>query len=196
MATQAQRRSATIRGILDAGRYLFTLRGFEGASVDEIAGAAQVAKGAVYHHFASKELILAQVFEEMTAELAGLVAPAARAGTDVLDSIRRGTLKYLTLISGDEYRQVLLIDGPRVLGWEYWREIDARYFGGNMNSPLGATLRGRATAREIEALGHLIAGAVSEAALVCASSDDRAGAAKDLSAALQKMLAPFFARRS
>ena len=196
MVTQAERRSKTIRAILDAARKLFVARGFEDTSVDDIAARAQVAKGAVYHHFASKELIFAQVFEEMTAELATLVPSAARAGKDVLDSIRRGTLRYLTSIAGDEFRQVLLIDGPKVLGWEHWRAIDARYFGGTMNTPLGRELAVRTSAREVEALGHLIAGAISEAALVCAASDNRVRAAKDLSAALQKMLAPFFSQQS
>jgi AcrR family transcriptional regulator len=196
MVTQAERRSTTVRAILDAARKLFVSRGFEDTSVDEIAARARVAKGAVYHHFASKELIFAQIFEEMTAELATLVPSAAQAGKDVLDSIRRGTLKYLTSIAGDEFRQVLLIDGPKVLGWEHWRAIDARYFGGTMNTPVGRALAARTSAREVEALGHLIAGAISEAALVCAASDNRIRAAKDLSAALQKMLAPFFSEGS
>src|SRR5260370_2760281 len=103
MATQAERRSTTIRAILDAARDLFISRGFEQTSVDEIAALAQVAKGAVYHHFASKELIFAQIFEEMTAELATLVPPAVRAGKDVLASIRRGPLKYLTTIPRDNF---------------------------------------------------------------------------------------------
>ena len=196
MTSQAERRSTTIRAILDAARKLFTTRGFEQTSVDDIAARAGVAKGAVYHHFDSKELIFARVFEEMTAELAALVPPAVQAGKDLLDSIGRGTLKYLTSISSDEFRQVLLIDGPRVLGWEQWRAIDARYFSGNMNAPLGARLRDRASAREIEALGHLIAGALTEAALVCATSQHRARTAKDLSSALQRMLAPFFGKQS
>src|SRR5271169_6571968 len=182
MPSQAERRSTTTRAILDAARRRFTARGFEQTSVDDIAAQAGVAKGAVYHHFDSKELIFARVFEEMTAELAALIPPAALAGKDLLDSIRRGTLKYLTSISSDEFRQVLLIDGPRVLGWEHWRAIDARYFGGTMNTPLGRELAARTSAREIEALGHLIAGAISEAALVCAASDHRVRTAKDLSA--------------
>ena len=194
MTSQAKRRSTTIRAILQAARRLFTANGFEQTSVDDIAAHAGVAKGAVYHHFASKELIFARVFEEMTAELAALVPAAARTGKDVLDSIGRGTLKYLTSISSDEFRQVLLIDGPRVLGWELWRAIDARYFAGTMNAPVAATLRRRASVREIEALGHLIAGALSEAALVCATSQHRARAAKDMSNALQRMLAPFFGK--
>jgi AcrR family transcriptional regulator len=192
MASQAERRSTTTRAILAAARRLFTARGFEQTSVDDIAAQAGVAKGAIYHHFDSKELIFARVFEEMTAELAALIPPAARAGKDILDSIGRGTLKYLTSISSDEFRQVLLIDGPRVLGWEQWREIDARYFSGTMNAPVGARLRDRASAREIEALGHLIGGALSEAALVCATSEHRNRAARDLSGALQRMLASFF----
>ncbi len=96
MASQAERRSTTTRAILDAARRLFTARGFEQTSVDDIAAQAGVAKGAVYHHFDSKELIFARVFEEMTAELAALIPRAALAGKDLLDSIRRGTLKYLT----------------------------------------------------------------------------------------------------
>ncbi|MGH7923098.1 MAG: TetR/AcrR family transcriptional regulator [Candidatus Binatus sp.] len=192
MTSQAERRSTTIRAILDAARKLFTARGFEQTSVDDIAARAGVAKGAVYHHFASKELIFVRVFEEMTAELAALVPAAARTGKDVLDSIGRGTLKYLTSISNDQFRQVLLIDGPRVLGWEQWRAIDARYFSGMINAPVEARLRDRASAREIEALGHLIGGALTEAALVCATSQHRARAARDLSSALQRMLAPFF----
>lgn len=192
MASQAERRSTTTRAILAAARRLFTARGFEQTSVDDIAAQAGVAKGAIYHHFDSKELIFARVFEEMTAELAALIPPAARAGKDILDSIGRGTLKYLTSISSDEFRQVLLIDGPRVLGWEQWREIDARYFSGTMNAPVGTRLRDRASAREIEALGHLIGGALSEAALVCATSEHRNRAARDLSGVLQRMLASFF----
>jgi AcrR family transcriptional regulator len=196
MVSQAERRSTTTRAILDAARGLFTARGFDRTSVDDIAAQAGVAKGAVYHHFASKELIFERVFEEMTAELATLVPAAARKGKDVLDSIGRGTLKYLTSISSDEFRQVQLIDGPRVLGWEQWRAIDARYFSGMTSAPVEARLRDHASAREIEAVGHLIAGALTEAALVCATSQHRVRVAKDLSGALQRMLAPFFSGRS
>ena len=47
-------------------------------------------------------------------------------------------------------------------------------------------------AREMASIGHLIAGAVSEAALVCATSDHRVRDARDFTSALLKMLAPFF----
>ena len=77
-------------------------------------------------------------------------------------------------------------------GWEKWREIDARYFGGAMQAPMDRKRQGRMSPRELEAIGHLIAGAISEAALVCATSANRARAARDFTSALLKMLAPFF----
>src|SRR5262249_38378480 len=86
---------------------------------------------------------------------------------------------------------VLLIDGPVVLGWGKWREIDARYFGGTMQGPAKTTLRGRASLREIAAIRHLLAGAVAEAALVCATSDHRLRDARDLTSPLRKMLTQF-----
>ena len=148
MTSQAERRASTIAAIVRAARELFVARGFTAASIDDIGARAGVAKGAVYHHFESKEQILARVFEEMTAALAAEVASAAAAGRGILDSLERGTLTYLTLISGDRYRQVLLIDGPAVLGWEKWREIDQRYFGGAMQSPTGETECARIGARD------------------------------------------------
>jgi len=192
MTSQAQRRAATIASIISAAGELFTARGFAATSIDDIARRAGVAKGAVYHHFDSKEQIFQRVFEQMTEALAVQVRATAAAGKSILDSFERGTLKYLTSIAGDTFRQVLLIDGPAVLGWEKWREIDARYFGGAMNAPIETTAQVRVSAREMAAIGHLIAGALSEAALVCATSDHRVRDARDFTSALLKMLAPFF----
>ena len=190
MTSQAQRRASTIAAIVIAAGELFTARGFAATSIDDIASRAGVAKGAVYHHFDSKEQIFQRVFEQMTEALAVQVRATAAAGKSILDSFERGTLKYLTSIAGDKFRQVLLIDGPAVLGWEKWRKIDARYFGGAMNAPIEAQVR--VSALEMAAIGHLIAGALSEAALVCATSDHRVRDARDFTSALLKMLAPFF----
>jgi AcrR family transcriptional regulator len=192
MTSQDQRRAATIAAILRAAAHLFRAHGFNATSIDDIAARAGVAKGAVYHHFKSKEQIFARVFEQMTAALVTEVVSAAATGTGMLDRFERGTLRYLTSIAGDKFRQVLLIDGPAVLGWEKWREIDARYFGGAMQAPMDRKQLARLSPRELDAIGHLVAGAISEAALVCATSAHRARAARDFTSALLRMLAPLF----
>jgi AcrR family transcriptional regulator len=54
MARQAERREATRAKILDAAGELFARLGFENASVEAIAGRAEVVKGTVYQHFETK----------------------------------------------------------------------------------------------------------------------------------------------
>jgi AcrR family transcriptional regulator len=47
MPSQADRRAATVATILTVARRLFAARGFDATSIDDIAEAAGVAKGAV-----------------------------------------------------------------------------------------------------------------------------------------------------
>jgi AcrR family transcriptional regulator len=53
--TQERRRQHTRELLLDAAEEVFAARGFEGASLDEIADTAGYTRGAIYKHFADKE---------------------------------------------------------------------------------------------------------------------------------------------
>lgn len=53
--------------ILDAAQQVFVKRGFEGASVDEIAQTARAGKPTIYARYASKELLFAAVIERQVA---------------------------------------------------------------------------------------------------------------------------------
>ena len=69
MATQAERREKTRAAIVKAARRIFGERGFAAATMDDIASGARVAKGAVYHHFATKEAVFEAVFEQVSTDL-------------------------------------------------------------------------------------------------------------------------------
>lgn len=63
--------------LLAAASGVFARRGFRGATIDEIAAAAGIAKGTVYLYFASKEDLFFALFEQMTQRaLAGSPDPA------------------------------------------------------------------------------------------------------------------------
>ena len=74
---RSQHVEATRRAVLDAARSLFGRKGYAQTSVDEIAAAARVTKGAVYHHFAGKEALFRAVHAEVEADAQ---ARALRAG--------------------------------------------------------------------------------------------------------------------
>ena len=170
MVRQQQRREATISTILQTARALFASRGFAATTIDGIAAESALAKGAVYHHFASKESLFTAVMEAVQADVANApIPPSAARLTDPLDQIVAGVLRYLIATSEPGVRRILLIDGPAVVGWQKWREIDARIFGAAARAAITRALDG-AKAAEIDAIVHLLMGSVTEAALVCAAS--------------------------
>ncbi len=56
---------------MQAAAEVYALRGFGGATLDEVAAQAHLTKGAVYNHFGSKENLLTALMEEY---LAGAIA--------------------------------------------------------------------------------------------------------------------------
>lgn len=58
----------TVARILDAAAQLFLRKGYEKTTLQDIISATGLSKGAVYHHFASKEAILEQVCERISQE--------------------------------------------------------------------------------------------------------------------------------
>ena len=186
---QAERSELTRKAILEAARQLFADQGFGGATMDEVARAAGVAKGAVYHHSSTKEALFEAVFEQISA---GLVTEVVRSGAgakDALDAVVVGTRAYFEICSGPPYRQIMLTDGPAVLGWQRWREIDAAHFGRMIPAALTAAIdQGLLPQQPVEPLARLLLGAASEAAAACAASTDPRAVGLDHAAAFQALL--------
>ena len=66
-ATGERRAERTRRRILEAGLDLFSRRGYEGASMDDIALELEATKGLLYHYFRSKQDILAAILKGASA---------------------------------------------------------------------------------------------------------------------------------
>ena len=63
--TPERRRARTRTALVDAARFVFARKGFEGASLDEIADTAGYTRGAIYKHFDGKEELLFAVFDQV-----------------------------------------------------------------------------------------------------------------------------------
>ncbi|HEU5027252.1 MAG TPA: TetR/AcrR family transcriptional regulator [Spirillospora sp.] len=74
-----ERREQTRTALLSAAERLWAERGIHGASLDDIAAAAGLTKGAVYSNFAGKTDLLLALLERFTSD---------RLGTDVCDELR------------------------------------------------------------------------------------------------------------
>jgi AcrR family transcriptional regulator len=189
MVRQSERREATVGAILAAARKLFAAEGFDAVSIDDIAARAGVAKGAVYHHFESKEAIFTRVLEAVQAEIAAQPAPSSlRKIADPLDRMAAAILGYLNSATEPAIKRILLIDGPAVIGWRKWREIDDKYFGAGARMAVAHVMGDGPSDGEIDAVTHAVMGMVMEASLVCATASDAKRAAREMAAAMRKLL--------
>jgi AcrR family transcriptional regulator len=107
---QVNRRQA----VLDAAARLFSERGYEGASMRDIAKAAGMLAGSMYYHFASKEDLLIAVHEAGVARFEAAVEGAISAGQDPWSQLEAAVIAHLeTLLAGGDYTQVVIRELPR-----------------------------------------------------------------------------------
>ncbi len=149
---------------------LFAAEGYAAVRLEQVAAAAGVTRGAVYHHFASKRGLFAAVLAQAHAEVGESVAAAAdRARADhgdPWDGVMAGCRMFLQASASSAVRRILLLDGPAVVGWQAWRDQDAAASGHHLDDALAelASLGLLATA-SVPATGALLSGAMNEAAL-------------------------------
>ena len=115
---RSQHVEGTRRAVLDAARSLFGRKGYPQTSVDEIAAAARVTKGAVYHHFAGKEALFRAVHAEVEAEAQARALGAGDPQAPPVDQIVAKVNAYLDAALDEEIRRITLVDGPALLGLE------------------------------------------------------------------------------
>jgi AcrR family transcriptional regulator len=178
MPTQAERTEATRNRLVRTARLLFAEKGYAAASTEEILTAASVSRGAMYHHFADKKALFQAAFEAVEEELAAQVVAAAAAESAPLAQLRRGFASFLDQCRHPEVQRIVMLDGPTVLGWDTWHQIDERYAFGSIKAVLAlAAAEGTIDADAVVPLSHLLLGAVMQAGMVVAHADDT-GAAK------------------
>ena len=183
----AEAAARTAQQILDAATGLFAAEGFAGVALDEVARAAGVTRGAVYHHYRNKAGLFAAVAARLQAQVASAVVEAAeRSGADAAAQLRAGSHAFLDAITAAPAVRVLLIEAPAVVGWEEWRRLDAENSGARLREALAACGVGEGL---LDALTAQLSGAMNEAALWIAGHDDPAAARRTGHAALDRLLA-------
>jgi AcrR family transcriptional regulator len=179
----------TREALIRAGFDLFSARGYAEVGTEEVVKRAKVTRGALYHHFDDKRDLFRAVHERVEEDLVAGIAERMKGVTDAWDALVTGMRAFLDACGDPALQQIALIDAPAVLGWREWREIDERYGLGLTKAALGGAMQaGLLRDAPLDALAHLLLGALSEAAFVIANADDPAAARRDAEAALVGLL--------
>ena len=179
MPTQAERTEATRATLIRAARRLFAGKGFAGSSTEEILAVAGVSRGAMYHHFPDKKALFRAAFEAVEGDLTAQVSSAVGRSTEPVGQLQLAFDAFMDQYRNPDVQRIVMLDGPTVLGWDTWHEIDERYVFGSIKTVLtSAAGQGVIDDGTVEPLSHLILGAVMQAGMVVARSDDQTAARK------------------
>ncbi len=180
---------ATRTRIVDAAGELFAKRGYQDTSIEVVLEKSGISRGALYHHFRDKEELFVAVLEAVEARIADATVKASRGIADPVGALLAGCNAWLDVSRDPAIRQIVLVDAPAVVGWQKWREIDARFGFGLLKGSLRAAAEaGRLSPTLVEPLAHVLLAAVLEIALLMARANDAPGSVKQAKAALRELI--------
>ena len=188
--TQTERSAATRGALVAAARRLWSERGYADVGTPEIAAAAGVTRGAMYHQFADKAALFLAVMEAVEQDVVSRLAAgvAASGPATPAAALRAAVEPWLAICVDPEVRQLLLLDAPSVLGWEKCRDVAQRYSLGMTERLLVEAMDAGQLARQpARALAHILIGALDEAAMVIATAEDRDQARADVGEVLRRL---------
>lgn len=186
---RSQHAEATRRAVLAAARSLFGRKGYAQTSVDEIADAARVTKGAVYHHFDGKEALFRAVHSEVEAEAQARAISAGDPEEPPMDQILAKVNAYLDAALDEEIRRITLIDGPAMLGLDFDAPADQQAYAAGLRSFIATSIeRGQIADLDPDLLTDLIGGLALMGGLLIARAADPEVTRAALGSALNAML--------
>jgi AcrR family transcriptional regulator len=181
----------TRRVLLDTARLLFTEHGFQATRTEELVRRAGLTRGALYHHFRDKEDLFRAVFEEVSAEVVQLLHRRSSDGaTNAWELFRANSEVYLDAASTNRaYRQIVLIDGPAVLGWTVWSGRGDGPTHKILEYLADAVAEGVLEAQPLEPLAHALSALGVGSAMYVAHAEDPAVARREIGRCNERLLA-------
>ncbi len=172
--SKAEQKKATILKLMEVAREHFSEQGYADAPLEEMVKQAGLTRGALYHHFGSKEGLFLAVLESVQREIAERIETDAAASDDPWNQLLLGCRAFVTTAVEPRNRRILLLDGPSVLGWDAWRKTDEQNSMLLLREQLQLLQRqGYLKPISVDALTHLLSGAMNEAVLWIAETPDR-----------------------
>ncbi len=121
--TQSERRSETQAILLQSACKLFGRKGYAGTSLEDIANECGLTTSPVYHYYGNKKQLFNAATEHMESKLSNAICRVVDS-SDKPDAYAMWNA-FLETCKNDEFRQIVLVDAPNILGRERWRQCSA-----------------------------------------------------------------------
>lgn len=182
--------ASTKRALVDAALERFAEHGYAGTSLDEIAAAARVTKGALYHHFKGKQDLFEAAFMDVEEQATERIRSAIRTIGDPWEKALTGLREFLAVTRTQGYRRIVIQDGPAVLGYERYREREESSTFGLVQEIVASLLDDHhLPASTTAAFTRLFFGAMSATGSAVSTAEDPQQASDDAEGAIVLVLA-------
>ncbi|OUQ86201.1 TetR family transcriptional regulator [Brevibacillus brevis] len=187
--SKAEQKQQTMQKLIEVAREMFSKKGYADAAMEDIVKQAGVTRGALYHNFGSKEGLFEAVLASVQQEIGERVEAEAAKSEEPWQQLILGCLAFVSSAVEQRNKRILLIDGPAVIGWEKWRRMDEENSMRHLREQL-QTIQEQGYLRpvSIDALTHLLSGAMNEAVLWISETPDQEKSLEEISAAMTLLL--------
>jgi AcrR family transcriptional regulator len=171
--TRVEQAHETRERLLRIARRLFAQNGYHATGTHEIVKQAKITRGALCHYFPRKEDLFLAVFQEVRGEWISDATKETHGTDNRWERLREHIKLFIRTATSPDVHRIVLIDGPAVLGWKAWREIQAR----DGLSVITDAIQDGIAAKAIrpqppEALAYLLIALIEESALLVTYADN------------------------
>ena len=190
---RAEYAEATRAALLAAAAEAFAENGFTATSMAEVATAARVTRGAVYHHFPDKQALFEAVLHQYNEAAQEQVYAAITGHAGGPWEIALAALSAALDVSVDPVAaRLIYVEGPVGLGWRRWRESEDHYTRRNVRLLLQGLIDAGIYPDDIpvEAMTQVVTGMITHAgiSLAEASTRQRKAVRRDLQTAIHQVM--------
>lgn len=162
--------------LLTLAREIFGTVGYADAAMEDLTAAVGLTRGALYHHFHSKQGLFTAVVDEIDREMDARVAQRTVGIADGWDLLRISSLVHLEAVLEPRTQRIMLRDAPTVYPGFGVRPHE-RVCRVRMADTLRALMdKGELAPADADGLARMLAGAIGGVAVWAAESQDPANA--------------------
>lgn len=180
--------------LIQAARHAFATLGYAASSMDDLTAKAGLTRGALYHNFGDKKGLLQAVIDQIDAEMLERLRIVQTAEKTAWAGLMAESLAYIEMALEPEIQRIMLLDGPAVLGdpatWPNQTACLRRI----EHTIEGLIADGTLKPMDANAATWLLNGAVLNAALWIAASDDPQATFVKAAEAFQHLASGFLAQ--
>lgn len=156
----------TIQLLLRTGKRHFAKHGYAKSALEDIVNDSGLTRGALYHHFKNKKGLFYAIIESIQKKIADNIEQQASTSSDQWEQLSLGCRAFITSAIEPDHKQIILIDGPAIIGWNSWCQLDANHSMKLLYSQLEQMQKnGCFLSLSVESLTHSLSGAMNESAL-------------------------------